>query len=245
MRRFLTAAFVVGLVSVTSRDAAAQPTQSDQMAAVALGLTPVGALTPIMVSPGLKGEKDFSNVAGRFSHFSPKAGDGDNALGASYYHAAGMNAAVSGTVGMYMPGCPAGSTCNNVLMAGADVHSTLWNNAAAKSNTLASVNLQGSLGYGHEKDIGYLSLAVRVPLGISMTQENKSRITAFLSPGFGWGSVSSDLITGDKSGTRPLIGAGAAWVAPAGWGLHASFNKIMIENGGNSFGLGFSWNLAK
>src|SRR5256885_299498 len=102
MRRCLTALLVVGLVSTTSRDAAAQ-SQKDIMAAAALGLTPVGALTPIMVSPGAKGEKDFQSVSGRFSHYSPKSGESDNILGASYYHAAGQNAVVSGTVGVYMP----------------------------------------------------------------------------------------------------------------------------------------------
>jgi hypothetical protein len=245
MRRCLTAILVVGLVSMNSRDAAAQ-SQKDVMAAAALGLTPVGALTPIMVSPGTKGEKGFQNVSGRFSHYSPKTGESDNVLGASYYHAAGANAAVSGTVGVYMPGCPAGATCKSVMMLGGDVHSTLWNSTQSAGSTAAtSINLQGSLGYGHESDFSYLSLAVGVPLAVSFEQASKARIVAFVRPAFGFGSVSSSLITGDKSGTRPMIGAGAAWISPSGWGIHASYNKIVIQDGGNSLGAGFSWNLGK
>jgi hypothetical protein len=32
-------------------------------------------------------------------------------------------------------------------------------------------------------------------------------------------------------------------MAAAGWGLHASFSKVFIEDGGNSIGIGFSWKL--
>ena len=41
------------------------------------------------------------------------------------------------------------------------------------------------------------------------------------------------------------VGAGAAWTAPGGWGLHAAFNKVIIENGGNSFGVGFSYKMGQ
>jgi hypothetical protein len=242
MRRCLTAILVVGLVSIASRDAAAQSTK-DYAAYGALLSTPIGALTPIMVSPGTKGEKAFDSFSGRYSHFSPKTGDGSNILGASFYHQAGMNAAVSGTVGYLKPSCPAGATCDGVTMLGADVHSTLWNSAAAAGSTTAtSINLQGSLGYGHMKDASALSFAVGVPLTISMDQASKARISAFVNPGFGWGRAS---VTGSpsESGTRPLIGAGASWTSPAGWGLHAGFQKVVIKDGGNNLGLGFSWKM--
>ena len=242
MRRCLTAILVVALISVNNRDAAAQSAK-DMAAASALYLTPVGSLAPIMVSPGTKGEKSVDNISGRFSHFSPKTGNGDNSIGASYYHQAGMNAAVSATVGMLMPGCPTGTSCNSVLMLGGDVHSTLWNSKASKGSTTAtSINLQGSLGYGRESSVSAVSAAVGVPFAVSMEQASKARVSAFVTPGFGWGRLSPKGFTAE-SGTRPLVGAGAAWMAPAGWGLHASFQKIMIKDGGNSFGLGFSWKM--
>jgi hypothetical protein len=243
MRRCLTALLVVGLVSANSRDAAAQTSIQDIAAYSALNSTPIGALTPIMVSPGTKGEKAFNSFSGRLSHFSPSGGgDGSNQFGASFYHQAGMNAAVSGTLGFISPSC---TGCDGVTMLGADVHSTLWNNAEAKSSTAMSVNMQGSLGYGHMKNGSAASLAASVPLAISMEQASKARIGLFLSPGFGWGrlSASGSAGSGSESGTRPLLGAGASYMAPAGWGLHLSYQAVVIENGGNNVGLGFSWKM--
>jgi hypothetical protein len=245
MRRCLSAILVMGLVSLTSRDAAAQTVQ-EAAAAAGLGGTPVGGLTPIMVSPGTKGEKAFNNFAGRFSHHAPKTGDGANSLGVSFLTAAGSNAAVSGTVGYLMPACPTGVTCDNVIMLGGDVHSTLWNSVTdANKKTRTSINMQGSLGYGKQGDLGYLSAAVAFPLAISLEQASKSRISAFINPGYGWGrlSMSGAAGSGNESGTLPFVGLGGAWTSPAGWGLHASFNKIIIKDGGNSFGAGFSWNM--
>src|SRR5439155_8578529 len=106
MSRCLTATLVVlGLVTLTSRDAAAQ-SDKDIAAYAGLNGTPVGALSPIMVSTGTKGEKPFNSIVGRYSHYSPNGGgDGNNQFGATWFHKAGTNAAVSGTVGYLAPGC--------------------------------------------------------------------------------------------------------------------------------------------
>lgn len=244
MRRCLAAILVVGLVLITTRDAAAQPSAGDAAAAAALARTPVGGLIPILVSPGVKGEKAINSFAGRFAMHSPKVGDSDNAFGATFLTAAGSNAAVSGTVAYLMQGCPSGATCDNALMIGGDIHSTLWNSAAGSSNR-TSINMQGSLGYGKQGDANFLSAFVGFPIGISMEQANKARIGGFINPGFGFGRMSADVAgtSVSESGTRPMIGAGGSWMAAAGWGLHLSYNKILIEDSGNSFGLGFSYNL--
>lgn len=237
MRRCLTAILVVGLISINNRDAAAQ-SASDIAAAGALQATPVGGLAPIMVSPDTKGDKPFNALAGRYSRYSETLID-VNSFAASFYHKAGMNAAVSATAGFSKASnCPG---CNTLTMLGGDVHSTLWN-STGKSTTATSINMQGSLGWGHSTDYTALSLAVGVPFAVSMEQSNKSSLTAFVTPGFGWGREAATGFA-TESGTRPLIGAGAAWVSPAGWGLHASFNKVVIKNGGNSIGVGFSYRL--
>lgn len=239
MRRCLTAILVVGLVSLNSRESAAQVSAGDLAAYVALNSTPIGALTPIMVSPGTKGEKAYNNFSGRFSHFSPSGGgDGNNQFGATFYHQAGMNAAVSGTAGYLSPGC---TGCKGIMMLGGDVHSTLWNNAAAKSSTAISANLQGSLGYGNSDGSTMLSAAVGVPLAMSFEQASKSRIGLFITPGFGWGRVSAS--GASESGTRPLVGAGTSWTSASGMGVHLSYQAVVIENGGNNVGLGFSWKM--
>jgi outer membrane protein W len=194
----------------------------------------------MVVSLGAASSSFTANV----SHFSPKTGDGDNTIGASYFRKAGSNAVVSGTLGYTQVGCPGGG-CDNTIMLGGDVHSRLWDNSAAKSTTNTSINLQGSLGYGKNGDVSALSAAVSFPLAISMEQASKARFGAFVRPGYGYGRLSADVggVSSSESGMRPYVGAGLSWAAPAGWGLHAAFNKVIIEDGGNSFGVGFNWNM--
>jgi hypothetical protein len=90
-----------------------------------------------------------------------------------------------------------------------------------------------------------LSLAVGVPLAMSFQQASKSRIGLFVTPGFGWGriSASGSGASGSESGTRPLVGAGASWTSATGMGLHLSYQAVVIENGGNNIGLGFSYKM--
>jgi len=227
------------VISISTRDAAAQPSVGDVAAYAALVTTPVGALTPLMFAAGTKGEKASNSLAGRYSHFSCDGCTGSNTFGGTYYRQAGMNAAVAATAAY---GTCDG--CDGTLMLGADVQSTLWDNAAAKSSTRMSINLQGNLGWGNTggtTDAQSLSFAVGVPFAIHMAQSNKSSFSLFATPGYGWGRISSG--GASESGTRPLVGAGGAWQSAGGWGIHAGFNKVFIENGGQSIGAGFSYKL--
>ena len=151
-----------------------------------------------------------------------------------------MNAAVSGTLG-YTTAANCAADCGTFLV-GADLHSTLWNNRPRGTAATKSINLQGSLGYGSGTDVRYMSAAVGVPLSFSMSRSNRSRVSAFITPGFGWGKVSQDGVAAE-SGTRPMIGAGAAWLAASGWGVHASYNKIIVDGSGNTFGVAYSWKM--
>jgi hypothetical protein len=193
-----------------------------------------------MITPGAKMEKKFNAITGRYSHLSSDAGSA-NSFGGSFYHRAGMNAAVSGTLG-YATAANCAADCGTLLV-GADVHSTLWNNKnRGTAAATKSVNLQGSLGYGSGTGVKYMSFAVAVPLSYSMRRSPATRLSAFLAPGFGWGKTSPTGAAAE-SGTRPMIGAGAAWLAASGWGVHASFNKVIVNGGGNAFGLGYSWKM--
>ena len=229
MRRCLAAILVVGLVSLTSRDAAAQPSVEDVFAYRALTSTPVGAHTPIMMPKA-------NAFALRLSHYSEEGTDGSNNLAGSYFMKAGANALVGGTVGYIMPGC---DDCDGTLNAGLNLTSSLWSSAAG-----AGVGVSGDFGWATQDGSSALSAAIGVPLSYSVTQASKSMISFFVAPAFGWGRISPD--GGEaQSGTRPIVGAGAAWTAPGGWGLHAAFNKVIIENGGNSFGVGFSYKMGQ
>ena len=262
MRRYLIALTAVSVLSVTASHSAAQgnspprgnATESEIAAYAALLSTPVGALAPLMITPGAKVETKFTAVTGRYSYLSSDGGNA-NSFGASFYHRAGMNAAISGTLG-YSTAADCAVDCGTLLV-GADVHSTLWNNKTSGTNNRTrganknarglaaatkSVNLQGSLGYGSGAVAKYLSVAVGLPVSFSIARSNSARVSAFVTPGFGWGKVSPDGGAAE-SGTRPMIGAGAAWLATSGWGVHASFNKVIVDGGGNAFGLGYSWKM--
>jgi hypothetical protein len=228
MRRCLAAILVVGLVSLNTRDAAAQPSLKDVAAYTALSLTPVGSHVPVMMPKA-------NAFALRYSRFSAEGTDGTNNLAGSYAMKAGSNALVGATLGYIMP---AEDGAESVFNAGLGVNSTLWSSTGG-----ANVGLTGDFGWAKEEDVTFLSAAIGVPLSYSMEQASKSTVSFFVQPGFGWGRVSAD--PGSESGTRPIVGAGAAWTSAAGWGLHAAFNKVMIEDGGNTFGLGFTYKMGQ
>lgn len=226
MRRCLAAILVAGVVSLTARDAAAQPSVKDIVAYTALSATPVGSHVPVMMPKA-------NAVAVRYSHFSAEGSDGTNNIAGSYFMKAGANALVGATLGYIMP---ADDGEDALFNAGLGVNSTLWSSTAG-----AGIGLAGDFGWASQDGATFLSLALGVPLSYSMEQASKSSVSFFVQPGFGWGRISGD--AGSESGTRPIVGAGAAWSSASGWGLHASFNKVMIEDGGNTFGLGFTYKM--
>jgi hypothetical protein len=242
MRRLSAALFVLALLAVNTRDAAAQPTAQDVAAYYALSSTPAGTFTPIMMQRDAV--KGFTTVAGRFGMFSPNAGDGNTSLGASGFFRAGSNALVSGTLGYTMVGCPSGATCDNGMLVGADLLSELWK-SAGNTGTSMNVNSLVSAGWSGFGDVSFMSAAVSVPLTMTMEQASKARLSFHVTPGFGWGRMAQDIsgTSASESGTRPMFSVGGAWVAPAGWGLHVGYQQVMIDNGGNTIGAGFSWKM--
>ena len=238
MRRYSAALAVLALVAMNSRDAAAQVTAEDAAAYFALTTTPVGTFTPIIMQRDAV--QGFTTVAGRFGMFSPEAGDGNTSFGGSGYFRAGANALISGTLGYTMVGCPTGATCDNGLLLGGDMLSELWK-SAGNTGTNMNVNLQTSLGWAKFGDASALSAALGVPLGLSIDQASKARLSFHVTPGFGWGRMDNG--TTSTSGTRPMYSLGGAWTAPAGWGLHVGSQQVMIDGGGNTIGAGFSWKM--
>ena len=236
MRRVFAGLAVLALLNVPSGQASAQ-TLEEAAAYAALLSTPAGALAPMVVSPGTKGENAFSGFAVRFSNFAPKGGgDGVNTLGASWGFKAGANAVVGATAGYLMPGCDG---CDGQFMAGADLNSTLWNNTSG-----ASINLQSGFGWGNDSqnDVTSLSFAVGFPLAYSRVAADKSRLSGFITPAYTWGRMSGG--GASMSAMLPMVGVGGGWEAAGGWGLHASYQKVFItEVSGNTFGLGFSYKM--
>ena len=250
MRRSLTVALAG--IALTTSTAIAQdegPSAKDFAAYTAMMFTPIGSFAPMSAGPAKGAEIGRNSVALRVSNYKEKgATDGVMAIGGSYITKVGTNAVVNGTVGISMPGC---TDCESVMMLGADVISPLWAQPATAENNMAiTANLQGSLGLGRQGgDVSStaMSLSVGVPVGIAMEQANKSRISLFLTPGFGFGrlSQSSGGESVSESGTRPFFGLGGEWTSPAGWALHLGIQKVMIDNGPTNLGAGFNYKLGQ
>lgn len=237
MRRMFAAVVLFALVSLPARQAQAQVTVEEAAGYYSIISTPAGALAPMLVSPGTRGENAFSGFSVRFSNWAPKGGgDGANTLGATWAFRAGSNAAIGATAGYLMPGC---TGCDGQFMAGADLNSTLWNSTGG-----ASINLQAALGWGNDSqnDVTSISTVVGFPFAYSRVAADKSRLSVFASPGYGWGRASGG--GASMSSGFPMMGAGGGWEAAGGWGLHASFQKVFVSDiSGNTFGLGFSYKM--
>jgi hypothetical protein len=252
MRRFSAALLVLGLASLNTRDAAAQPSSQDIAAAGAIALTPVGTFAHHVMTKGWDAKGKYG-LAGRYGMLSPKTGESNSSIGATGSMGLGMNAIVSGTLGYTLVGCPTGATCDNGILVGADVLSSLWNSTGTSANTM-HLKLQGSLGYSAFGDGNALSAVVGVPFVWVMHQGGGSgsravpqarssgngRFSLFASPGFGWGRMDNG--SANESGTRPIVSAGGEYVTANGMGFHIGYTHIVIEDAAKIFGLGMTFN---
>jgi hypothetical protein len=251
MRRSAAALLFVSLVTLTNRDAAAQPSAKDVVAASAIGNTPAGTFTPLILNSGWDANGKFG-LAGRYGMMSPKTGESNNSIGVTGSMGAGTNAIVSGTLGYTLVGCPTGATCDNGIQLGGDILSSLW---SSKTDAM-HVKFQGSLGWSSFGDISMLSAVAGIPLvwelnasrsASSAMQSSSSggRFSIFANPAFGWGRMSNSAgaTTATENGTRPLVSAGLQYHTAGGMGFHAGYTRVIIEDASNIFGVGMTYNI--
>jgi hypothetical protein len=237
MKRLLTTLAVAALVVFPVTPVGAQ-SDNDYSAWFALITTPVGALVPTVVTPTIKREltpdtkttKAWAFNLSRWK-FDESSEDPVYNLGGTFMSEVGRNAILGGTLGYAQPTC---SGCDGWAMAGADLHSAVWESAAGRakeSQTIFTVVLKGSLGisqYLGEGSGNSMSVAGSVPLVMRMDQPNGSSFAAFLSPGWGFGRVSS---SGEsESGTRPMVSGGISWTTVSGVGLNFGIHKVLIDD---------------
>lgn len=243
---YLTAFAVALPISVQAQ------TEKDFAAWTAMMVTPVGALPPVMLVPSMKG----GARAGAFAFSASRwkfDGSGEEAnynYGISYAHPVAQKAMASGTLAYMRPGCSGGG-CDGTLMLGGDLQAPVWENATVSSGgqTTFGVNLKGSLGWGRFLGSGNqnaLSLVGTVPLTARFTMSNKSLLSAFLAPGFGFGRITFGG-SPSESGSRPLVGGGIAWTSADGIGVHLGIQKILIKETFTKFptNVGLALSIAK
>ena len=86
-----------------------------------------------------------------------------------------------------------------------------------------------------------MSLSAEAPVAFTVGGASSGRFTLFLTPGFGWGRMSED----DESldGTRPMLGGGAHFATSGGVGVTLGAQKVFVDEGKATLGLGVSFPL--
>ena len=236
MSRFVLAAAAAALVPAS----AFAQTEGDIKNLVAYAVltgTPVGALPPS--AHGVDAVKTKTTFDLRYGRISYEGGLSQNA-----YAIGGSMALAGGRIGASL-GQVTCDGCEATNMIGVEYEYSLVNGKQGKNAW--AVGVQPSFGYGRstEQDINGddvslsgMSLALGVP--VSITGGKAWRYTGFVTPGFGFGRMSSE--GESESGNRPMVGAGArVRNAANGLGFLVGVQKVFIENGKTQLGLGMSW----
>jgi len=215
---------LVALILIANPTRAIAQDVGDYTAYAALIFTPVGGLIPLPPPAS----------AARGSAFVARYGNldlGDPSL--HNFSFGGDLATAHGRFGLTV----GGSTCDGCdgnFMAGLDYTAPL-------TQSVLSIAVRPALGYSKPLEGGgaALSLGISLPVGAELSGATGPVFIPFLVPGFGYGRIFAD---GDsESGSRPMLGGGIAIAGrQSTFALHLGFQKVFIEEGETTFGLGMS-----
>jgi hypothetical protein len=219
----------------------------DAAAYVALLSTPLGGLPPIATNTILDEPHNGAAFALRYGHISgDDFSSSFNNFGATAVLPWGTTSTFSLTGGVSRTSFDDGfgnSTSNNTLMlsAGADTRLGDWPLSAARDAAKVHFGVNGELGFA--KPSGGTLWAGSVGLPISLVSSSRSRdemrFVPFVTPGFGFGSVSADDNGGSDSGTRFMIGAGISiYNRSNSVAVNGGLQYVPISGGHTQFGLG-------
>ena len=235
MSRFVLAAAAAALVPA-SAFAQDEGDIKNAIAYAVLTTTPIGALPPSAHGvDAVKTKPTFDLRYGRIAY------EGDFATNA--FGIGGSMALAGGRIGAQL-GQVTCDGCEATTMIGVDYEYSLMNGKQGKNAW--AVGVQPSFGWGRNSEevagedvtVNGMSLAVGVPVSISGGKA--WRYTGFVTPGFGFGRMSSE--GESESGNRPMLGAGArVRSASNGIGFMVGVQKVFIEEGKTQLGLGLSW----
>lgn len=233
-------ATVAGLFTVLAVAPAQAQDENDVAAYYGLNFTPIGSLTPMPATAPHSGW-GFNLRANRID--LNDNGEEFRTVGGGLDF--GMGRARLGVQGTITSIDCAG--CDGLFGLGADMDFPLWTSATDVSMNSArfAIGVRPALGYGKGRDemsdMSAVSFATGLPL--SVTFGRKTSFVAYMTPGFGWGRVRNSATDLSESGTRPMLGGGIGIASLAGGsiGINLGFNRVFVDQGETSFGLGFSW----
>ncbi len=199
----------------------------DFAAYLALSFTPLGGLVPLPPAASGTGGSAFVLRYGNLDLGGEDGGSLHNfSIGADF-------AAGRGRLGLTLGGTTCDG-CDGNIMAGADY-------TVGLTQDIVSVALRPAFGFSKplEGDGTALSLGVSVPVGMEFSGATGPLFIPYVVPGIGFGRISGD--EDSDSGTRPTLGGGFAIAGrTSAFAIHAGFQKVFIDEGEMTFGLGFS-----
>jgi hypothetical protein len=225
MRSPLAAPLLVLCVVASPARASAQDV-GDFAAYIALNFTPLGGLVPLPPATSGAGGSAFVLRYGNLD-----LGDGDGSL---HNFALGGDFAVGrGRLGLTLGGTTCDG-CDGNFMGGLDYSQVLTQN-------VLTVALRPAVGFSKPSDGDgtALSLGLSLPVGAELSGATGPVFMPYIVPGIGFGRVSGD--DDSESGTRPMLGGGVAIAnRQSTLALHLGFQKVFIEDGDMTLGLGLS-----
>jgi hypothetical protein len=236
MRRCLISIVVVALASATSATAqTVGPTPSQQAALGALLLTPAGAMPTVIRIRRASDSTSRGDVSIRYSRYdiSPFV---RNNIGVNGMLNLSRRLQAGGTVAYRSCGCKSSS------MASVDLGASLFRKEASGDiggDTDIGLLVSAGMGKADTLDIAAWSLAVGLPLAISLPQAGNSLLTLFFSPSIAYGSRK---LSGATDAARLfIVAAGVGYTFDFGLGVHAEVHHILIEDSPTQIGFAMSW----
>jgi hypothetical protein len=199
----LAGALIAGNVAIASGQT------SDEIAAyVAIGRTPVGALSPILTNTLVNRLQNGGSLAFRYGNLA----DGPynrptNALAVTGILPAGLGSSFNLTAGFAKSDCN-GCTFLPMVGLGGDIRLTGMSMGTSSTSPLFTVSLDGELGWGNRDPGSFLSGYVGLP--IAMVQRGEGmQFVPFITPAFAFGkSSASGTLFPEQSASALMLGGG-------------------------------------
>lgn len=210
--------------------------QSAAIGYLTLLSTPAGGLSPIVRQWMLADPSHGVAIETQWGHMS---GDGGSlnafTIGAAIPIAAGR-ADIGFAAGFQKPSCDQGS-CDGHFLASTSIDGRVIQ--SLMGDATFTLGMSAKVGFAKPTDATVWSASASIPLSLAVGRKNGLQFVPFLSPGFGWGSVSGG--GNSASGSRFMLGGGLGLVGEsAGVGLTLGAQKVFVDGGKVVFGAGLT-----
>jgi hypothetical protein len=230
MRKTLCASGIAALACIAAPADGRAQDESDFVAYIALNFTPPGAFAPVVTRTMLReAGTDVALRYGRFDFFDAAT----NNLALTWMRGTGAGS-VTLTAGYLNPDCDG---CDGHFLAGVGGDLRMLTNpvGTGPGAMLLTVGLSGEVGFGKPDDGTIWSATAGLPLALVVGGSQGLRLAPFLTPGFGYGYISS---AGEsESGTRAMLGGGMGILGQGGFTVTVGFQKVFIEEGETTLGI--------